>query len=211
MHEEQGEEELRENNTIVPDTQEAKILQECVLQAKIPVKQALNGPEADEWFEAMASEIISILENYTWDLIDRQKDQDVIGCRMILRNKYSSSGRLEKRKARLVTQGFTQEYGIHFDQTFAPVARLGSVRLLAALAAHNDMIINHFDVTSAYLNGDLDETIYMKVPKRFNEILEYILKERAIDKDMTLKCKKMISQLREGNKVCKLKKILVWT
>ena len=90
----------------------------------------------------MATELKSIIKNQTWVFVDRPKDAEIIGSRMVLRNKYKPDGTIEKRKARLVARGFAQRPGIHFSQTFAPVARLSSIRLIVALAVQQKMKIH---------------------------------------------------------------------
>lgn len=103
-------------------------LEEEVLISEIPIDQALNGPSSNECYKAIATEVSSILKNKTWDLVDRNNVGQVIGSRVVLTNKYNSAVVLERRKARLVALGFLQRPGVHFDQTYAPVARLSSVR-----------------------------------------------------------------------------------
>jgi hypothetical protein len=137
----------------------------------------MNSPEVDEWYDAMAVEIRSIIKNNTWKLVKRPDDREVIGSRIVLRNKYNANGTLERRKARLVAQGFSQRPGVHFKETFAPVARLSSIRLLASIAAQYDMNIRQFDVTCAYLNGELEEEIFMEPPKYLLQVLEIIQSE----------------------------------
>ena len=94
----------------------------------------------------------SIIKNDTWELVERPNDREVIGNRIVLRNKYKPDGNLERRKARIVARGFAQRPGIHFNQTFVPVARLESIRILVSLAGEYGMSIRQFDVTTAYLN-----------------------------------------------------------
>jgi len=86
---------------------------------------------------------------------------NVIRSRIVLRNKY---GKLEQRKARIIAQRFAQHPGMDFGDTFAPVARLESIRTLMALAAQMNMAVEQIDITTAYLNSTLDETVYMEVP-----------------------------------------------
>lgn len=95
------------------------------------------GEDAEDWREAMGSEIRSILEHNTWELVDRPKDKEIIGSRFVLRNKYRSDGTLERKKARLVAKGFAQRPGFHFNEIFIPVARMSSFRLLIAVAHIN--------------------------------------------------------------------------
>ena len=87
--------------------------------------------------------------------MDRPAQGEIIGCRMVLRNKLKPDGTLERRKAPLVAQGFNQKPGIHFSDTFAPVARIGSIRNMTSLAARYGMNIQQFDIATAYLNGEL--------------------------------------------------------
>jgi hypothetical protein len=105
-----------------------------------------------------------------------------------------------------VAQGFSQRPGVHFKETFAPVARLSSIRLLASIAAQYDMNIRQFDVTCAYLNGELEEEIFMEPPKYLLQVLEMIQSEE--DREVGDKARKMLKQLREGDHVCLLKKSL---
>jgi hypothetical protein len=108
------------------------------------MKQALTGPDAGDWLSAMVEKMKSILKNDTWKLVNRPRDPQVIGSRMVLRDKYRADGTFERRKARLVAQGFSPKPGIHFSKTFAPAARFSSIRLVASLAAQYGMKIKQF-------------------------------------------------------------------
>lgn len=101
---------------------------------EIPVNRTLSSSESREWMEAMANEVKSIFTKNTWNLVDRSEASDVIGSRFILCNKYGANGGLEKRKARIVAKGYSQQYEQYFHKTFAPVARLASIRSTIALA-----------------------------------------------------------------------------
>lgn len=180
---------------------------EIALLSEIPIKQALTSPEADEWHDAMILEIKSILRKRTWKLIDRPKNSTTIGSRIVLRNKFNSDGTLHRRKARLVAQGFSQQPGLHFNETFAPVARQGSIRLVAALSVHLGMKMYHFDVETAYLNRDLYEEILMEPLKQLAEILRMISEDQN-DKELASKADEMRHELQSGDKVCLLKKSL---
>lgn len=178
-----------------------------VFLAEVSLKEALSGPDCDEWNQAMASEITSILKNDTWQLVDRPKNCQTVGSRMILRNKFNADGKIERRKARLVAQGFSQKPGIHFHETFAPVTRLSSIRLLTSIATRMGMELQQFDIASAYLNGELKEIIYMEVPKQLQNALKLIHDIEGISV-LGQKADKMLKELRSGNKVCLLKKAL---
>jgi hypothetical protein len=178
-----------------------------VLTCEVPMKQALTGPDAGEWLSAMVEEMKSILKNDTWKLVNRSRDIQVIGSRMVLRNKYRADGTFERRKARLVAQGFSQKPGIHFSETFAPVARFSSIRLVASLAAQYGMKIKQFDVKTAYLNGELEEEIFMEAPKGLEKFLGEISESEG-NSSTGLKAKRMLQEFRKGDKVCLLKKSL---
>ncbi|CAL1395511.1 unnamed protein product [Linum trigynum] len=92
-------------------------------------KEALKN---DDWFFAMVDELSQFKTLHVWDLVPRPLNQSVIGTKWILRNKYDEEGVITRNKARLVAQGYTQEEGVDYDETFAPVARLESIRLLCA-------------------------------------------------------------------------------
>lgn len=132
----------------------------------------------------------------------------IIGCRVVLRNKYDSNGVIERRKARIVAKGLTQRPGIDFNETFAPVARISSIRIVMALAAESDMTVHQIDVTTAYLNGTLDEEIYMEFPELLEESLVIILREEHGQGTIAVKTKEMLEEVRGGDKVCLLKKAL---
>ena len=156
----------------------------------------------------MATELKSIIKNQTWVFVDRPKDAEIIGSRMVLRNKYKPDGTIEKRKARLVARGFAQRPGIHFSQTFAPVARLSSIRLIVALAVQQKMKIHQLDITTAYLNGVLQEEIYMEPPNFIIEALEVLIEKENRNSEMRERAKAALKELEAGDKVCLLKKSL---
>ena len=114
------------------ETNSANEYEEIGHLAEIPIESAIQGPDAHEWHEAIASDLGSILSNDTWQLIDRPKGETVIGSRIVLRNKYGKDGTLERRKARIVARGFVQRPGMDFDDTFAPVTRIESIRILVS-------------------------------------------------------------------------------
>nr|GEU53750.1 zinc finger, CCHC-type [Tanacetum cinerariifolium] len=119
------------------------------------------------WKEAVQSKIDSIMHNDTWELTDLPLGCKALGCKWILKRKMKVDGNIDKYKARLVIQSFRQKERIDFFDTYAPVARISTIRLLLALAAIHDLVIHQMDVKIAFLNGDLDEKIYMKQPEVF--------------------------------------------
>jgi len=124
---------------------------------------------------------------------------------MVLRNKRDAEGQIDRRKARLVTRGFAQRPGIDYHDTFAPVARLESLRLLIALAAKHDLKIYQIDVTIAYLHGTIEEEIYMELPEQLEESLEEIISRKGNKIAIGIKAKKMLEDFKNGNESCRLK------
>ncbi|CAK9816500.1 Retrovirus-related Pol polyprotein from transposon TNT 1-94 [Anthophora quadrimaculata] len=155
----------------------------------------------------MAEEVRSIIKNDAWTTVDKSSQNSSVGSQFILRNKYIPDGTLQRRKARIVTQGFAQRLGIDFFESFAPVARLGSIRLMTALAAQHGMIIRQFDVSTTYLNAALEEDVYIRVPEHFEEALEQVVRGEA-NASIRKRATKMLRDLRTGDKVFHLKKAL---
>jgi hypothetical protein len=139
------------------------------------IKEAFLRQESEEWREAMKNEFNSLKKNKTWEIVDRPSDRKVIGCKWVLKTKLNSDGTIARRKARLVAKGYAQLPGIDFQETFAPVSRLCSVRLIMAIAAQYNLIVHQLDFVTAYLNGDIDEEIYMELPEGINEIGEEVV------------------------------------
>ena len=115
----------------------------------------------------MREEIESIKKNQVWQLVDIPKDRKAIGRKWILRKKLKLDGSLDKYKARLVAKGFTQVEGIDYEETFSPIVKFQYIRTLAALVACRDLKLHQMDVKIAFLNGELEEEIYMKQPEGF--------------------------------------------
>ena len=112
----------------------------------------------------MKEELDIISKNHTWDLLTFALRKSVVGCKWIYKIKTRSDGFVEWCKTRLVTKGFTQEYGIDYEETFAPVAQISYVRALLAIAAVNKWDIFQMDVKNAFRNGNLSEEVYMQPP-----------------------------------------------
>ncbi|GJQ95246.1 zinc finger, CCHC-type containing protein [Tanacetum coccineum] len=117
--------------------------------------------------EAINDEIDSIMENNTWILSDLPPGCKPLGCKWIFKKKMKFNGTIDKFKAKLVIQGFRQKKGIDYFDTYAPVARISTIRLLIALAATYNLVIYQMDVKTTFLNGDLEEEVYMKQPEGF--------------------------------------------
>ena len=107
------------------------------------------------------------MSNGTWEVVDRPLGCKPVGCKWVFKKKLRPDGTIEKYKARLVAKGYTQKEGKVFFDTYAPVARLTTIRALLTLAASCGLIIHQMDVKTAFLNGELDEEIYMDQPDGF--------------------------------------------
>jgi hypothetical protein len=130
-------------------------------------KQALRSSNCDRWKEAMLEEFSSLVLHQTWTLVDLPKGRNLVGCKWVFKTKRDASGEIDRFKARLVAQGYSQEHGIDYDEVFAPVAKYKSIRSVLAIANQYNLEIHQMDVKSAFLNGKLEEEIFMKQPEGF--------------------------------------------
>ncbi|GBL76393.1 Copia protein [Araneus ventricosus] len=115
----------------------------------------------------MQTEYNALLKNQAWKLVKRPKDKNIIGSKWVLRTKYNADGSIALRKARLVAKGFAQIPDVDYQETFAPVARPGSITTVIAYCAENNLEIFQLDFIMAYVNGDLDEEIFMEQADHF--------------------------------------------
>ncbi|CAH9081524.1 unnamed protein product [Cuscuta europaea] len=120
-----------------------------------------------EWKEAMEAEITSIVKNETWELVSLPQGKNAIGLKWVFRNKYNPDGSISKHKARLVVKGYAQQEGVDYEETFSPVARFETVRVVLALAAQWKLPVYQLDVKSAFLNGELLEEVFVEQPEGF--------------------------------------------
>ena len=104
------------------------------------------------------------MSNHTWELVDLPKGNKAIGCKWIFKKKLRTDGSVDRYKARLVIKGFTQRHGIDFFDTYSPVTKIATIRALFALASSYKLLVHQMDVKTAFLNGDLNEEIYMEQP-----------------------------------------------
>jgi hypothetical protein len=129
------------------------------------VQEALADPN---WKKAMNEEMGALQRNHTWDLTPLSKGKKVVGCRWVYTVKLMPEGTIDRYKARLVAKGYTQKYGVDYEETFAPVAKINTIRILMSLAANRGWPLQQLDVKNAFLNGDLEEEVYMAVPPGVN-------------------------------------------
>ena len=121
------------------------------------------------WKEAALKEYTQMLAHNTWELVSLPKGQKPVGSKWVFKIKENADGSIERYKARIVAQGFSQKPHLDYTETFAPVAKFASLQTILAIAAIEDMELHHMDVSSAFLNGDLEEDIYMAQPEGFVE------------------------------------------
>ena len=135
-----------------------------------------------EWKKAVLEEMSALEKNLTWTIVELPMGKPTVSCKWVFTVKFKADGTLERYKARLVAKGFTQTYEIDYMENFAPVAKLNTIRILLSMAVNLDWPLRQLDVKNAFLNGDLEEEVYMSPPPGFEE--------------------------KFGSKVCRLKKAL---
>ena len=149
---------LEESYDMIPDEQNTE---------PCNYNEALQDKDAELWQKAMQSEMESMYSNQVWNLVEPLDGIKPIGCKWIYKKKRGVDGKVHTFKARLVAKGYTQKEGIDYEETFSPVAMLKSIRILLSIAAHLDYEIWQMDVKTAFLNGNLEECIYMVQPDGF--------------------------------------------
>ena len=133
----------------------------------VTLKEAFASKDSEKWRAVAQAEYDSLFEHDTWELCELPVGKKIIGSKWVLKVKYKENGEVDRYKCRLVAQGFTQAPGIDYNETFAPVARFGTIRTLLAIGAKRGMRIEQMDVTTAFLNGVLKENLYMAQPEEF--------------------------------------------
>jgi hypothetical protein len=128
---------------------------------------AFASPDADDWKEAVHSEIDSILSNETWELVDRPYDYKHVGCKWVFKKKLRPDGTIDKYKARLMAKGYTQKEGEDFFDTYSSVARLTIFHVLLSLAVSHGLLVHQMNVMTTFLKEELEEEIYMTQPDGF--------------------------------------------
>ena len=131
------------------------------------IEEAYSSPDADYSKEAVRSEMDFIMSNGIWEVVKRPYECKPIGCKWVFKKKLRPDGTIEKYKARLVAKGYTQKEGEDFFDTYSLVARLTTIRVLHSLAASYGLFVHQIDVKTAFLNGELEEEIYMDQPDGF--------------------------------------------
>ena len=146
----------------------------------------------ENWVESMHQELHQFVRNDVWELVPGPKDTRVIDTKWIFKNKTSEDGEVVRNKSRLVAQGYTQVEGVDFDESFASIARQESIRFLLSIACIMNFKLYQMDVKSAFLNGLLNEEVFVEQPKGFQD--PHFL-------DHVLRLKKALYRLKQASKV----------
>jgi len=139
----------------------------CAYNVETEPKAFTQAMKSEKWTRAANEELHALEQNKTWIVESLTEGKNVVGCKWVFTIKYNPDGSIERYKARLVAQGFTQQEGIDYMETFSPVAKFGSVKLLLGLAAATGWSLTQMDVSNAFLHGELDEEIYMSLPQGY--------------------------------------------
>ena len=144
-------------------SQTAMVFNSCLYSSSIPkdVKEALQNPK---WKKAMEEEITALKKNGTWEKCVLPKGKKTVGWRWVFTIKYHADGSTECYKARLFAKGYTKTYGVGYSETFTPVAKIDTIRVLFSVAANKNWPFYQFDVKNAFLHGEIEEEVYMKAP-----------------------------------------------
>jgi hypothetical protein len=130
------------------------------------VQQALSDPK---WHTAMDEEYSALMKNHTWHLVPSHTAKNVVDCRWIFKIKRKADGSIDRYKARLVAKGFKQRYGIDYEDTFSPVVKIATVRLVLAISVSRGWTLRQLDVKNAFLHGVLEEEVYMRQPPGYED------------------------------------------
>ena len=153
-----------------------------ILTDSIP-KSYIEALQVPAWKAAMDVEYAAFIQRETWTLVPRPIDANVVSCKWVYSLKYNPDGSIARYKARLVARGFSQAYGLDYHETFSPVARLSSIRVLFSIALDQSWPLHQLDVSNAFLYGDLDEQVFMEQPPGYvaqGESSEVCLLKKAI-------------------------------
>ena len=154
----------------------------AVLTESIP-KSYIEALQVPAWKAAMDAEYAAFIQRETWTLVPRPLDANVVSCKWEYSLKYNPDGSIARYKARLVARGFSQAYGLDYHETFLPVARLSSIRVLFSIALDQSWPLHQLDVSNAFLYGDLAEEVFMEQPPGYvaqGESSEVCLLKKAV-------------------------------
>ena len=155
----------------------------------------LEAKKSKEWCNAVDAEFSSLEDLDTWEVCSLPEGKSTVGCKWIFKLKLHADGTVERHKGRLVAKGYTQKEGIDYVETFSPVAKMVTVKMILALAAKKKWILHQLDISNAFLNGDLNEEIYMDLPPGYAE-----RKENNLPPNAVLRLKKSIYGLKQASR-----------
>lgn len=161
------EDESEDSDSESQEVEENEVSLECNLSTEpdpVTWKDVESRGDADVWTEAMEDEYLAQIRNNTWEITLRPQARKVIGSRFVFKTK--ENGLIEKKKVRLVANGCSQRPGEDFHETYSPVVRSTTIRLLAAMSAELGLEMHQMDVGTAYLNGELEESVYIEMPDK---------------------------------------------
>jgi len=122
------------------------------------------------WDKAMDEEMAALDANRTWELVPLREGKKAIGCKWVYKVKHNSDGSISRYKARLIAKGYAQTHGIDYEETFAPVAKMATVRVVITVAASKGWLLHQMDVKNAFLHGELQEEVYLDQPLGYEDI-----------------------------------------
>ncbi|KAF3655398.1 putative receptor protein kinase TMK1-like [Capsicum annuum] len=134
----------------------------------VSFSQAVESNNSDKWINFMKNELKSMEQNEVWELVELPEGCKRVECKWVFKTKRDSTGNIEHHKARLVTKGFTQKNDIDHKETFSPISKKDSLRIIMALVAPYDIALHQIDVKTVFLNGNLEKRVYMNQPKEFS-------------------------------------------
>ena len=139
-------------------------MSKCIVKDPSSFEEYVEDPA---WVDAMVEGYDLIVRNSAWEIVPRPEGKSVVGSRWIYKVKQAADGSVEKYKARFFSRGFSQIEGINYEETFAPVARYSSIRMILALLAQMGWHIHQMDVKTVFLNGVIEEGVYIEHPEGF--------------------------------------------
>nr|AAD25646.1 putative retroelement pol polyprotein [Arabidopsis thaliana] len=164
--------------------------------SKIPIPQSYHeAKDSKEWCGAIDQEIGAMERTDTWEITSLPPGKKAVGCKWVFTVKFHADGSLERFKARIVAKGYTQKEGLDYTETFSPVAKMATVKLLLKVSASKKWYLNQLDISNAFLNGDLEETIYMKLPDGYADI-----KGTSLPPNVVCRLKKSIYGLKQASR-----------
>lgn len=196
--------------------EECELAYLSIVADPITLSETREAQNSSDWRAAIEDEYLAQIKNNTWEIVERPNQRQVIDSRLVFRTKDDGTT-AGKKKVRLVAKGYSQRPGEDFHETYSPVARYSSIRMLTALAAEFDMEIHQMDVVTAYLNGKLEENVYMKIPEQLMPILTKLKSGKSIGTNQIIKHDRNVEETADRwlqamknakDPVCLLKKAL---